>query len=68
MLILYHPYNIIIDHVVGQPGSGRDVFNGLNAVDKNFISVKMPKNKLPILRSFSIRWELTPQPIQNMEF
>ena len=36
--IFAHTYNIIIDHVVGAPGHGREVAGGFNATEKRVLS------------------------------
>ena len=41
-----HPYNIIIDRGVRAPGYGREVVDGLNAIEKN-IFMLMTTVKLP---------------------
>ena len=37
--MLEHAYNIIIDHGVGAPEHVREVFDGLNATEKGFLSM-----------------------------
>ena len=45
--ILTYEYNIIIDGVVGETGHEREVFDGLNATYKSFISMLMITIQLP---------------------
>ena len=45
--MLSHAYQITIDHAVGAQGHGKDVVNGLNAVDKNYLFKIMPRIKIP---------------------
>ena len=40
-------YSIIIDRGVSAPGNGKEVFDGLNAVDKRYIYQLMSKVQLP---------------------
>eukprot|EP00957_Ditylum_brightwellii_P159306 12126360-Ditylum_brightwellii.AAC.1 len=40
-------YGIVIDHAVGAPGHGKDVVDGLNAVDKRFLRRAMLRNSIP---------------------
>ena len=58
MLMVYHLYNIIIGRIVGSPGNSIEVFYGLNAVDKNFLSTEMSKKQFPISRGFGNHMEI----------
>ena len=40
-------YSIIIDRGISAPGHGKEVVDGLNAVDKRYINQLMSKVKLP---------------------
>eukprot|EP00957_Ditylum_brightwellii_P164463 12521079-Ditylum_brightwellii.AAC.1 len=40
-------YGMVIDHAVGAPGHGKDVVDGLNAVDKMFLRTAMLRNSIP---------------------
>ena len=42
-----HVYNIIIDCGVREPGSFKEVVDGLNDIDKTFFSMFMTNVKLP---------------------
>jgi hypothetical protein len=39
--LLSSEHGIIIDHAVGAPGHGKDVVDGINAIDKRFLAGKM---------------------------
>ena len=45
--LLSKEYNIVIDRAVGAPGHGKDVVDGLNAVDKAFLKKAIMGNKNP---------------------
>ena len=45
--MLLHAYQITIDRAVGAPGHGKDVVDGLNAVDKNYLFKLMSRIKVP---------------------
>ena len=40
-------YSIIIDRGISEPGNGKEVVDGLNAVDKRYIHKLMPKFQFP---------------------
>eukprot|EP00957_Ditylum_brightwellii_P184269 14035330-Ditylum_brightwellii.AAC.1 len=40
-------YDIVIDHAIGAPGHGKDVVDGLNAVDKRYLRTAMLRNSFP---------------------
>jgi hypothetical protein len=40
-------YGITIDRQVGAPGHGKDIINGINAVNKNYISKSFCKTNMP---------------------
>ena len=44
--MLSHAYNITIDHAIGAPGHGKDVVDGLYAVDKNYLFKLMSRMKV----------------------
>eukprot|EP00957_Ditylum_brightwellii_P132266 10085743-Ditylum_brightwellii.AAC.1 len=39
-------YGIMIEHAVGVPGPGKDVVDGLNAVDKRYLGIAMLRNSI----------------------
>ena len=45
--MLSHAYNITIDCSIGAPGHGKNVVDGLNAVDKNNLFKLMSRIKVP---------------------
>ena len=47
MSLLAVRYNIVVDRAVGAPGHGKDVVDGLNAIDKEFLKRAMMRNKNP---------------------
>eukprot|EP00957_Ditylum_brightwellii_P184943 14085072-Ditylum_brightwellii.AAC.1 len=40
-------YGIVIDHAVGAPGHGKNVMDGLNAVDKRYLRTAILRNSIP---------------------
>eukprot|EP00957_Ditylum_brightwellii_P017170 1294497-Ditylum_brightwellii.AAC.1 len=44
---IYMEYGIVIDHAVGAPRHGKDVVDGLNAVNKKFLRTAMLRNSIP---------------------
>ena len=53
MSVMSQTYSIIIDQGISAPGHGKEVVDGLNAVDKRYIYQLMSKVQLP----GSIRFE-----------
>ena len=47
MSVMSQTYSIIIDRSISVPGHGKEVVDGLNAVDKRYIYQLMSKVKLP---------------------
>ena len=47
MLVMSQTYSIIIDRGISAPGYGKEVVDGLNAVDKRYIYQMMSKVQLP---------------------
>ena len=47
MSVMSQTYSIIIDRGISAPGHGKEVFDGLNAVDKSYIYQFMSKVQLP---------------------
>ena len=47
MSVMSQTYSIIIDRGISAPGHGKQVVDGLNAVDKRYIYQLMPKVQLP---------------------
>ena len=47
MSVMSQTYSIIIDHGISAPGYGKELVDGLNAVDKRYIYQLMSKVKLP---------------------
>ena len=47
MPVMSQTYSIIIDRVISEPGHGKEVVDGLNAVDKSYIYQLMSKVQLP---------------------
>ena len=47
MSAMSQTYSIIIDRVISAPGHGKQVVDGLNAVDKRYIYQLMSKVQLP---------------------
>ena len=47
MSVMSQTYSIIIDQGISAPGHGKEVVDGLNAVDKRFIYQLMSKFQLP---------------------
>ena len=45
--VISHTYSLIIDWGISEPGHGKEVFDGLNAVDKRIIYQLMSKVQLP---------------------
>ena len=45
--LLAFTHQIVIDRAIGAPGHGKDIVDGLNATDKQFLSYKMCKIGLP---------------------
>ena len=54
MSVISQTYSLIIDRGISIPGCGKEVFDGLNAVDKRYIYQLMSKVQLP----GSIRFDL----------
>ena len=46
MSVMSQNYSIIIDRGISAPGHGKEVVDGLNAVDKRYIYQFMPKVQL----------------------
>eukprot|EP00957_Ditylum_brightwellii_P086985 6620620-Ditylum_brightwellii.AAC.1 len=40
-------YDVVIDNAVGAPRHGKEVVDGLNAVDKRFLRTAMFRNSIP---------------------
>ena len=47
MSLISHTYSLIIDRGISAPGHGKEVVDGLNAVDKGYIYQLMSKVQLP---------------------
>ena len=47
MSVMSQTYSIIIYRGISPPGHGKEVVDGLNAVDKHYIYQSMSKNQLP---------------------
>ena len=47
MLVMSQCYSVIIDQVISAPGHGKEVEDGINAVDKRYIYQFMSNVKLP---------------------
>ena len=47
MSVMSQCYSIIIDRGISSPGHGKEVFDGLNAVDKRYIYQLMSNIQLP---------------------
>ena len=47
MSVISQTYSLIIDHGISAPGHGKEVVDGLNAVDKRYIYQLMSKVQLP---------------------
>ena len=47
MSVMSQTYSLIIDLGISEPGHGKEVVNGLNAVDKRYIYQLMSKGQLP---------------------
>ena len=47
MSVMSQTYSIIIDRGISAPGHGKEVVDGLNAVDKRYIYQLMSKVQLP---------------------
>ena len=47
MSVMSQRYSIIIDRGISAPGNGKEVVDGLNAVDKPYIYQLMSKIRLP---------------------
>ena len=47
MSVISQTYSLIIDRGISAPGHGKEVVDGLNAVDKHYIYQLMSKYKLP---------------------
>ena len=47
MSVMSQTYSIIIDRGISAPGHGKEVVDGINAVDKRYIYQLMSKVKLP---------------------
>ena len=47
MSLMSHCYSIIIDRDISAPGHGKEVVDGINAVDKRYIYQLMSNVKLP---------------------
>ena len=52
MSVMSKTYSIIIDRGISAPGPGKEVVDGLNAADKNYIYQFMSKVQLPGLVIF----------------
>ena len=48
-------YSIIIDRVIGVPGHGKNVVDGINAYDKKFLMKKMCMIEMPEADNFNKR-------------
>ena len=53
MSVMSQTYSIIIDLRISAPGNGKEVFDGLSAVDKRYIYQLMSKVQLP----WSVRFD-----------
>ena len=49
---IYQCYSIIIDWWISAPGNGKEVLDGINAVDKQYIYQFIPTFQLPGLIRF----------------
>ena len=47
MSVMSQTYSIMIDRVISAPGHGKEVIDGLNAVDKRYIYQFMSKVQIP---------------------
>ena len=47
MSVMSQTYSIIVDRAISAPGHGKEVVDGLNAVDKRYIYQLMSKVQLP---------------------
>ena len=47
MLVISQTYSLIIDRGISAPGHGKELVDGLNAVDKRYIYKLMSKVQLP---------------------
>ena len=47
MSVMSQTYSIIIDRCISSPGNGKEVVDGLNAIDKSYIYQLMSKVQLP---------------------
>ena len=53
-------YSIIIDHGISAPGHGKEVVDGINAVDNRYIYQLMSKVQLPGLVRFYAQIKIHP--------
>ena len=51
-------YSIIIDRVINVPGNGKEVVDGLNAVDKRYIYQLMSTAQLPVSNIFDPQMQI----------
>ena len=47
MSVISQTYSLIVDRGISEPGNGKEVVDGLNAVDKRYIYQLMSKVQLP---------------------
>ena len=47
MSVMYQCYSVIIDRGISEPGHGKEVVDGINAVDKRYIYQLMSTVQLP---------------------
>ena len=52
MLVLYQCYSTITDQGISAPGYGKEVVDGINAIEKRYIYQLMSNIKLPGSKKF----------------
>jgi hypothetical protein len=58
--VLAVEHGIIIDWAIGAPGHGKDIVDGINAIDKEFLRSKMCMIGTPEASIGTREWLLTP--------
>ena len=58
MSVMSQCYSIIIDQGISAPGHGKEVVDGLNAVDKRYIYELMSTVKLPVSKKFDSQMQI----------
>ena len=51
MLVMYKCYSVIIDSGISSPEYGKEVVDGLNAIDKRYIQQLISNVQLPALKN-----------------